>query len=72
MKKRLTQSEEFEIMKLVLDKFLWLGFALLGVALYALLTGAIDLLKGFLLFIAGAIILVLMMILLVKEYEIIK
>ena len=69
MKKRLTQSEEFEIMKLVLDKFLWLGTAILGIGLYLLITGGVQ---GFTFIITGSIILVLFMILIVKEYEIIK
>ena len=34
MKKRLTQSEEFEIMKLVLDKFLWLGFGIMAIGFF--------------------------------------
>lgn len=73
MKKRLTQSEEFEIMKLVLDKFLWLGFGIMGFGLYSLISGTSDnFLKGFLFMIGGAIVLVLFMILIVKEYEIIK
>lgn len=73
MKKRLTQSEEFEIMKLVLDKFLWLGFAIMGFGLYSLINGtAENFLKGFLFMIGGAIVLVLFMVLIVKEYEILK
>ena len=73
MKKRLTQTEEFEIMKLVLDKFLWLGFAIMGFGLYTILAGAAgNLLRGFLFIIGGAIILVLFMMLIVKEYEIIR
>ncbi|MBR9675656.1 hypothetical protein GOV05_01460 [Candidatus Woesearchaeota archaeon] len=73
MKKRLTQSEEFEIMKLVLDKFLWLGFGIMGFGLYSLITGTAEaFLRGFLMMIGGAIVLILFMILLVKEYEVIK
>ena len=34
IKKRLTQDQEFQIMKLVLDKFLWLGFLVLAYAVY--------------------------------------
>ncbi len=71
VKKRLTQDQEFQIMKLVLDKFLWLGFVVLGYAVYL---GAIldswgpAIAWG----ISGVVILVLFMILLVKEYEILK
>ena len=70
MKKRLTPSEEFDIMKLVLDKFLWLGVAIMAFGLYKIFTGTS--MSGFSLIIVGAIILVLFLILIVKEYEIIK
>lgn len=70
MKKKLTQREEFEIMKLVLDKFLWLGFAVMAVGLWRLFL--LDLTGGFSLLAAGAIVLVIFLMLIVKEYEIIK
>ncbi|MFH1591287.1 MAG: hypothetical protein ABIC95_05165 [archaeon] len=74
MKKRLTQTEEFEIMKLVLDKFLWLGFAIMAYGLYVIVSGQVTdfILKGLSFMIAGSIILILFMMLLIKEYEIIK
>ena len=70
MKKRFTPTEEFEIMKLVLDKFLWLGVAIMAFGLYRIFSGT-DM-SGFSLIIIGAIILVIFLILLVKEYEIVK
>ncbi|MBI2545948.1 hypothetical protein HYV81_02100 [Candidatus Woesearchaeota archaeon] len=70
MKKRLTQSEEFEIMKLVLDKFLWLGFGIMVFGLYKMVTD--TLLNGIGWLIAGIIVLLLFMIIIVKEYEIIS
>ena len=69
MKKRLTHTEEFEIMKLVLDKFLWLGVAIMGFGLYRILVGAS--ISGFSIIIIGSIILILFLILIVKEYEIV-
>ncbi|MBN1157543.1 hypothetical protein JXA85_08035 [Candidatus Woesearchaeota archaeon] len=74
MKKRLTQAEEFEIMKLVLDKFLWLGIAIMGIGVYIMVAGkmADPVVRGLGFIIAGAIVLILFMMLLVKEYEIIK
>ena len=33
-KKKMTNAQEFEIMKLVLDKFLWLGFIVMGWGMY--------------------------------------
>jgi hypothetical protein len=73
MKKRLTQSEEFEIMKLVLDKFLWMGFGIMAFGFYILLTSQAEaLMRGISFLFAGAVILMIFMFLLLKEYEIAK
>ena len=71
MKRSMTKQEEFEIMKLVLDKFLWVGVLLLGFGFYRLIT---DFSLGYGLFImgAGAIVLVLFMIILVRQYTFMK
>ncbi|GAI78134.1 unnamed protein product [marine sediment metagenome] len=70
-KKKLSQQQEFEILKLVLDKFLWLGVAFIGIALYFMLTSGsfttrLDLM------LAGIITLIIIIVLLVKEYHITK
>ena len=70
MKKRLTQAEEFEILKMVLDKFLWLGIAIMGWGLFKVLEESLT--TGLTWIIVGAIILVLFLILIVKEYEIVS
>ncbi|MDP7141261.1 MAG: hypothetical protein QF506_02765 [Candidatus Woesearchaeota archaeon] len=70
MKKRLSQSEEFEIMKLVLDKFLWLGFGIMGVGLYQMFASSFK--TGLTWIVTGTVVLVLFMVLIVKEYEVIK
>lgn len=70
VKKRLTQNEEFEIMKLVMDKFLWLGTAVMAFGLYKVFTSAIS--AGIYYLFAGAIVLIIFMIIMVREYEIIK
>ena len=67
-KRRMTEAQEFEIMKLVLDKFLWLGFALMGVGLFKAMWGLSPLYW----LIIGAAVLVIYLILLIKEYEIVK
>jgi len=72
VKKKLTYEQEFEIMKLVLDKFLWLGFGIMGFGLYMIVAQVENVFKGFAFMIIGAILLVLFMMLLVKEYEIVK
>ena len=70
MKKRLTEQQEFEIMKLVLDKFLWVGFIIMVFGVYKMTVQ--NLLNGLLWFGAGVFLLVLFIILIVKEYEIIR
>ncbi len=72
-KKQLSEDQEFQIMKLVLDKFLWLGFLVMVYGLWQLLASGWDALGDALLtFIAGAIILVVFMVIIVREYEIVK
>lgn len=70
-KKRLSEAQEFEIMKLVLDKFLWLGFAVMGWGMYLSLT-AESILGGIWHLAAGAVLLLLFLVIIVKEYEIVK
>ena len=71
VKKRLTQSEEFEIMKLVLDKFLWIGVAIMGMGLWQILNkDAMP--TGLTLIITGSLVLLIFLIIIVREYEIIS
>lgn len=70
MKKRMTEEQEFEIMKLVLDKFLWLGFIVMGWGMYKSLTEVF--MSGIWYMIAGAVLLLVFVIVIVREYEIIK
>ncbi|MDO8642080.1 MAG: hypothetical protein Q7R76_00615 [Candidatus Woesearchaeota archaeon] len=73
MKRRLTSEQEFKIMKLVLDKFLWLGFLIMAAGMYELYTkGFAALQDALLLFVSGAVILVIFMIIIVKEFEIVR
>lgn len=68
-KRRLTISEEFEILKLVLDKFLWLGFIIMAFGLYSIFNG--DFTGGITWIVIGAIVLLLFIVIIVKEFEII-
>jgi len=70
MKKRLTQSEEFDIMKMVLDKFLWLGIAIMGWGLFKVVEEST--MSGLTLIIMGSILLILFLILVVKEFEVFR
>ena len=70
MKKRLSEQQEFEIMKMVLDKFLWLGFGIMAYGLYLMSTSTIQI--GLSRIIAGAVGLFIFSWIIVKEYEIIR
>ena len=72
MKRRLTESQEFEIMKLVLDKFLWLGFGIMAYGLLLMFNPNEVVQAGLAWIASGAIILLLFTWIIVKEYEIIK
>ena len=69
-KKKLTRQEEFDILKLVLDKFLWAGVIILLYGFYQVLEGPLQ--YGFWIMAAGAMVLVLFTGLLIKEYEILN
>lgn len=71
MKKHLTRQEEFDILKIVIDKFLLLGVFLLGYGLFNIIEGS-DFVVGLAVLIGGVILLVILSIILVREYEFIK
>jgi len=70
-KKRMTDDQEFQIMKLVLDKFLWLGFIVMAWGMYQSISN-MSILPGLWYMVAGAVLLILFVILIIKEYEIIR
>jgi hypothetical protein len=70
MKRRLSEQQEFDIMKMVLDKFLWIGFALMLYGLWLMFNATIPV--GLSWIIAGAVILLLFTWIIVKQYEIIR
>lgn len=62
-------------MKLVLDKFLWIGFIIMGYGVWRAFSGDFTqtaIWDGATWFITGAVVLVLFVWLIVREYEIIK
>ena len=57
-------------MKLVFDKFLWLGFGIMAYGLYVMY--AAEVITGLVWIIAGAVILLIFTWIITKEYEIIR
>ena len=70
MKKRLSEQQEFEIMKIVLDKFLWLGFGIMAFGLYQMFNEGVQI--GLSWMVAGAVILLIFTWIIVKEYEVVR
>lgn len=70
MKRRLSSSEEFDIMKLVLDKFLWLGTIFVGWGLYSVLVS--DFTAGMYRMLVGVVIFIVFAGIVVREFEMIR
>ena len=70
MKRRLSEQQEFDIMKMVLDKFLWLGFGIMAYGLFLMFNTTLQI--GLTWILTGAIILLLFTWIIVKEYEVIR
>jgi hypothetical protein len=66
-KKKLTRDEEFKIMKMVLDKFLWLGTAFIGIGAYDMITNQLGVGAWFLG--VGIVLMLLFMVITVQSYE---
>ena len=66
-KRRLASHEEFEVMKIVLDKFLWIGTALMGWGLYKSI--ADTFMDGFWYILTGAILMLVFAWIIIKEFE---
>ena len=68
-KKHLTKEEEFDILKIVLDKFLLLGVFIMALGIYTIVSSIEDFALGFVVLGTGAIVLIVFAMILVKEYR---
>ncbi len=71
-KKHLSKEEEFEILKLVLDKFLWIGVLIMGYGFYKLIASSANIWHSLLILAAGVVIMLLFTWLLFREYNFMK
>ena len=67
-KKHLTKAEEFQIMKLVLDKFLLLGVIIIAMGVYMIISAA-SMSLGFIVLATGALLMIIFAMILVREYN---
>ena len=70
LKRRLSEKEEFEIMKLVLDKFLWIGTVIMAWGLYKAIAGTFQ--DGIWFIIGGAVMFILFAWFVIREFEFIR
>ena len=69
-KRVLTENEEFQIMKLVLDKFLWIGTVFLGLGLYNVVMGGLH--TGLWLIATGGALMLVFAWIIVKQFELVR
>ncbi|MEA3514450.1 MAG: hypothetical protein U9R34_03170 [Nanoarchaeota archaeon] len=69
-KRRMTQQQEFDIMKMIFDKFLWLGFIMIVFGIYNIMMDAVK--NGIAWMVIGIVMLGLFLVIIIKEFEIIK
>jgi len=72
IKRHLTRQEEFDILKLILDKFLWLGVGIMAYGFYRMITLSTDLGYNLAVMLGGAVLLLIFMVVLVREYHFMK
>jgi hypothetical protein len=73
MKKKLTQMEEFKILTLVMDKFLWAAFLLMAFGFYNISTQEnLNFVQGPGFLVSGILLFGIFVLILVKEYEFLK
>ena len=72
MKRHLTRQEEFDVLKIVLDKFLLLSVFMLAYGIFKIIEESTNFLVGLSVLIAGVILLIILTVILVREYEFIK
>ena len=72
MKRHLTRQEEFDVLKIVIDKFLLLGVFLLAYGLISIINSSTSYLIGLSVLLSGVVLLIILTVILVKEYEFIK
>lgn len=68
MKHRLTSDQEFQLLKMVLNVFLWIGVIIMLFGGWQLVEGHIN--TGISWIVAGAIVLILFILLILRHYEV--
>lgn len=72
VKKQLTREEEFDILKLVLDKFLWIGILIMGFGFFRLISEPSLFWESFIIMLVGVVLMLLFAWMLIKEYKFMK
>jgi len=67
-KRKFTPEQEFQMMKMVLDKFLWIGVVVIVYGAYLMAVKS-DILNSLLMMVAGIVMFIIFMVVLVRDYE---
>ena len=68
-KHHLSHDEEFQIMKLILDKFLWIAAIIMLYGFYRLVSSTQDMAFSIILLLIGALIMIIFGLVLLKEFN---
>lgn len=68
-KRHMSKSEEFDILKIVLDKFLLLGTFIMALGIYLIVSTIENFVLGFSVLAVGSLIMIFFAMILVKEYR---
>lgn len=71
-KRHLTHAQEFDIMKIVLDKFLLLGVFIMAIGIYLIVATTTNLASSFAVLGVGMLVMMIFAIILVREYNFLR
>ena len=71
-KRHLTHTQEFDIMKIVLDKFLLLGVIIMAIGIYLIVGTTQDIAASFAVLGVGMFVMMIFATILVREYHFLK
>jgi len=68
-KKHLTVEQEFQIMKIVFDKFLLLSVLIIAMGLFLIISSSANFLLSFSVLLTGAVLMIIFAIIMVREFN---
>jgi hypothetical protein len=72
IKRHLSSQEEFDILKLVLDKFLWMGVIIMAYGFYRIVGTTANIWTSILILAAGVVLMLIFTWMLLREYHVMR